>query len=93
MVYSRASIGGRTVSLVIKDEILRASRMTEEEMRAEIALLLFQRDKLTLGQAAGLAGISRLRFQQLAAARGIRVHYDVRDFEEDIETLKELGPA
>ncbi|MCS6831883.1 MAG: UPF0175 family protein, partial [bacterium] len=46
------------MSLVIPDEVLQAARMTEEEMKLELAVLLFQKEKLTLGQAAELAGMS-----------------------------------
>jgi predicted HTH domain antitoxin len=39
------------MSLVVPDEILIATCMTEAEMRQEIAVVLFQREKLTLAQA------------------------------------------
>jgi predicted HTH domain antitoxin len=35
--------------------------------------------------------MSRLEFQHLLASRRIPVHYDVADFEQDIETLREVG--
>jgi len=65
--------------------------MTPEELRQEIAVLLFQKDKLTLGQASQLAGINWLQFQHLLASRQIPIHYDVVEFEEDLKTLRELG--
>jgi predicted HTH domain antitoxin len=46
------------MSLVIPDEILQATGMSEAELRQEIAVLLFQKEKLTLGQASRLAGIN-----------------------------------
>jgi len=79
------------MSLIIPDNILQAARMTPEELRQEIAVLLFQKDKLTLGQASQLAGINRLQFQHLLASRQIPIHYDVVEFEEDLKTLRELG--
>lgn len=79
------------MDLIIPEGILQATRMSEEEFRQEIAILFFQKEKLTLGQAAHLAGMSRLQFQHLLASRKIPVHYDVAEFEEDLETLKELG--
>lgn len=74
------------MSLVIPDDILQAARMSEEELRREIAVLLFQQEKLTLGQASRLAEMNRLQFQHLLASRLIPVHYDVADFEEDLKT-------
>jgi predicted HTH domain antitoxin len=78
------------MSLVIPDEILQASRMSEAELRQEIAVLLFQKEKLTLGQASRLAEMGQVQFQHLLASRHIPVHYDVTEFEEDLKTLQEL---
>jgi predicted HTH domain antitoxin len=79
------------ISVVVPDEILTATRMTEAEMRQEIAVMLFQREKLTLAQASRFAGIHRVAFQHLLASRHIPVHYGVEDFEQDIQTLRETG--
>lgn len=79
------------MSIIIPDDILQATRMTEQELRQEIAIALFQKEKLTLGQASHLAAMNQLQFQHLLASRQIPVHYDVAEFEEDMKTLKELG--
>jgi predicted HTH domain antitoxin len=83
--------GKRIMSLTIPNEILTATRMTEAEMRQEIAVMLFQREKLTLGQASRFAGMHRVAFQHLLASRHIPLHYGVEDFEQDIENLREMG--
>jgi predicted HTH domain antitoxin len=83
---------GRTnVSLTIPDTLLQSARISETELRQEIAVLLFERDKLTLAQASRFADLSRLQFQHLLASRQIPIHYDVTDFEEDLHTLQRLG--
>jgi predicted HTH domain antitoxin len=74
------------MSIDISDEILSATRMTEAEMRQEIAVMLFQKEKLTLAQASRFAGMNRIAFQHL-----LPVHYDVEDFEQDIKNLREMG--
>lgn len=79
------------MSLVIPDDILRAANMSAVQLQQEIALLLFQQDKLTLGQASAFAGMSQLEFQQLLASRQIAVHYDVQEFIDDLDTLRKLG--
>ncbi len=79
------------MNIVVPDEILTITRMTEAEMRQEIAVMLFQKEKLTLAQASRFAGINRLAFQHLLASRQIPVHYDVEDFEQDIKNLQEMG--
>ena len=79
------------MSVVVSDEILTAAHMTEAEMLQEIAVMLFQQEKLTLAQASRFAGMHRVAFQHLLASRRISVHYEVADFEEDIQTLREMG--
>jgi len=79
------------MEIEISDDILQATGMSEEELRREIAVMLFQIEKLTLGQASKLAGMSQLQFQHLLASRRIPVHYDVAEFEEDLNTLQRLG--
>jgi predicted HTH domain antitoxin len=79
------------MSVVIPDEILLTTRMSEAELMQEIAVMLFQKEKLTLAQASRLAGMNRLQFQHLLASRQIPVHYDVAEFEADIKTLQEMG--
>ncbi len=79
------------MSVVVPDEILAATRMTEAEMRQEIAVMLFEKEKLTLAQASRFARMHRIAFQHLLASRHIPVHYDVADFEQDIQNLREMG--
>jgi predicted HTH domain antitoxin len=79
------------MSITITDEVLAATRMTETEMRQEIAILLFQKEKLTLAQASRFARMHRVAFQHLLASRQISVHYGVEDFEQDIQNLREMG--
>jgi predicted HTH domain antitoxin len=55
------------MSLVISDEILKASEMSE------------------------IVGMNQIKFQTLLANRGICIHYDVAEFQEDIKGLRERG--
>jgi predicted HTH domain antitoxin len=79
------------MSVVISDEVLQASRLSASELKVEIAVMLFQKEKLSLGQASRLADLDHLEFQHLLASRNVSVHYDVADFDEDLETLSQLG--
>ena len=79
------------MSVMISDEVLVAARMSEEELRQEIAVMLFARERVTLAQAARLAGQGVARFQHLLASRDITIHYGVPEFEADLQTLRELG--
>jgi predicted HTH domain antitoxin len=79
------------MSLVIPDDILKAANISAGELRQEIALLLFQQDKLTLGQASAFTGMSQLEFQRLLASHHIPIHYDSKEFADDLETLRRSG--
>ncbi|MBC6434329.1 UPF0175 family protein [Nostoc sp. HG1] len=77
------------MSLVISDDLVRASGLSEHELFMEIVLMLFRQDKISLGKASELMGMHRMQFQKLLADRGICVYYDVTEFQEDIKTLQE----
>jgi predicted HTH domain antitoxin len=79
------------MSVVISDEVLHTAHISGAELTQEIAVLLYQKDRLTLGQASRMAHVSQLQFQQLLASRDIPIHYDVAEFEADLQTLKDLG--
>lgn len=77
------------MTLTIPEEIVRSTRMSIPELSLEIAVLLFQKEKLSLGLASRLARMSQIQFQHLLASRKIQIHYDEQDFEDDLRTLKE----
>ncbi len=79
------------MSIVISDDILYATHMTETEFLQEIAILLYEKGKLSLGKASKLARIGRIQFQLLLASRQIPINYDIEDFEADLKTLRQMG--
>lgn len=80
-----------SLSITITEDVLHSARMSADELRREIAVLLFEREKLTLAQSSRFAEMSRFQFQHLLASRGVPVHYDIEEFEQDLETLHDLG--
>ena len=58
-----------------------------KEILLKVALILFQEEKLTLGQASKLAQIHQYEFQQELAKRAISVHYGDEDYERDLQTI------
>lgn len=79
------------MSLVISDDLVRASGFSENELFLEIVLLLFRQDKISLGKASELLGLHRMEFQKLLADRDICVHYDVAEFQDDLNTLQDTN--
>ena len=79
-----------SVTITIPDSVLTSARLSEHELKQEIALMLYQQSRLTLAQSRRLAGMSRPAFMQLLASRKISI-YDVAEFEEDLTTLQATG--
>lgn len=79
------------MSLVISDELVQASGLSEVELFQEVVLLLYQREKISLGKASRILGISQLDFQALLTSHNLYIHYDVNDLYEDVRNLQELG--
>ena len=66
-------------------------QITEADLRIELAITLFQQERVTLGTASQIAGMHQMEFQQLIGSRGICIHYDVAEFEEDLQNLRNRG--
>lgn len=79
------------ITLEIPDNIAQTTSLSEADWLREIAIALFQKELITLGRASRIAGMHQIEFQKLLASRGICVHYDVEDFEQDIQHLRDRG--
>jgi predicted HTH domain antitoxin len=66
-------------------------QLTEADLRTELAIALFQQHRITLGTASQLARLHQIEFQRLMASRGICIHYDVEDLEQDLASLRQDG--
>ena len=80
-----------TISIEIPREIVHATRMTPKELQRELAVYLFQQGKLSFGKAREMADMTVWAFQQFLGVRGVPVHYDVQEYEQDLAVLKECG--
>ena len=80
------------MSLVIPDAVVKATHLSETELLMELAVLMYQQDRLTLGQASNFAGVSQGAFQKVLGSRRIPVHYGLDDLERDVETVNQRRP-
>lgn len=80
----------QVVSIQVPREVLHATHMTPEELRIELALHLFQQGKLSFGKAREMSDMTVWVFQQLLGSRGIVVHYDAQEYEQDLATLRDI---
>ena len=71
----------------IPDQIIKQSGFSTEETLLKAALVLFEEEKLTLGQASRLVGLHQYEFQKELAARNFPVHYNEEDYLRDLQTI------
>lgn len=79
------------MSVVIPDHILQSTKMTEDELKLEIAIMLYQQEKISSGKVRAWTGLTVIEFQNELAKRGLYINYDVEDFQSDVKTLQLLG--
>jgi predicted HTH domain antitoxin len=75
------------ITLDLPDDI----QLTETDLRTELAIALFQQERITLGTASQIAGLHQIEFQRLIAGRGISIHYDIEELEQDLSSLRQEG--
>ena len=78
-------------TLEIPRGVLDAAQMSTRDLRRELALTLYAQQRLSLGKARELAGLSLWEFRHWLGLRRIEVHYDADDLRDDIATLRTLG--
>lgn len=71
----------------IPDEIINKPEYSLEAFMLDVAVMLYEQERISLAKAARWVGMNRLEFQQLLAARGVTIHYDL---EGDLKTLEYL---
>lgn len=77
------------MEIVIPDDVLISVKLPrkelERELKLELAVILYQREALSLGKAAKLAGITKREFLEELAKRGIPRHYTEKELKEDLK--------
>jgi predicted HTH domain antitoxin len=72
----------------LPDSVLAKTPLSEQRIKLLLAITLFREELLTLGQAAALADLPQLIFQQELAKRKIPMHYGIEELKQDIRHLK-----
>lgn len=76
--------------LHLPDEIILPLNLSEDELRLELAIALYAAKKISFGKARKLANTDWYTFRQVLNERNIPAHYDLEDFEQDLETLSQF---
>lgn len=75
------------MTLTIEELELEAIQMTLEDLKLEIAILLYAKGKLSMGKASRIANMNRILFQKELGKRKVPMNYDEKELERDLETL------
>ncbi|HIK13221.1 MAG TPA: UPF0175 family protein [Oscillatoriaceae cyanobacterium M33_DOE_052] len=79
------------IILNLPDSLSQTETFNQSDWLREIAIALFEQERISLSRASQVAGMGIIDFQKLLAARGICVHYDVEDLEQDVQHLRDRG--
>ncbi|NEP09744.1 MAG: UPF0175 family protein [Symploca sp. SIO1A3] len=79
------------MDVVIPKDIVAATKMSETQMKLEVAIMLYKQEKISSGRACQWLGINLIEFRRELGKRGLTINYDVKDFESDLNTLRSLG--
>ena len=78
------------MGLTIPDSIIAQTDMTPAELMLEFAVFLYQRQRLTLAQAARLASLDRIAFQQALAERKIPLNFGTEDLQQELDIIERV---
>lgn len=79
------------INLDIPDEVTQCPTFSRADWLREMAISLFEQERVTLGIASQIAGIHLMEFQRIIGSRGICAHYEVEEFADDIKNLRRRG--
>ncbi|MCX6935227.1 MAG: UPF0175 family protein [Verrucomicrobia bacterium] len=77
----------------LSDQALEGIELSPELAKLEMALGLYRDEKVSLGKAAQVAGLSVPAFLQEMGRRNIAIHYGMEELNQDLEMLRKLNPA
>ena len=72
--------------LEIPDSAVQEIPMSPAEILLEVSIWLYQRKRLSLGQARKMANLSVVAFQQELVKRDLHLNYDMEDLQNDLRT-------
>jgi predicted HTH domain antitoxin len=76
------------ITLDIPDQLIQEHSLNATDWMREMAIALFQKELITLSTASKIAGMHQMEFQALLSDREICIHYDLADYQADIESLR-----
>lgn len=79
-----------TSDLIVPKEFLDSAKMSEDEMRIDLAVHLYATRRLSMGKAKELAGLDLISFQGELKKRNVYLNITSDDVLHDVETLRRM---
>jgi predicted HTH domain antitoxin len=78
------------MTLTIPDDILGQIPISSTDLRVEIAVYLYEKQRLSIGKARKLAGLNLIQFQKELSKRNVFLHLDVTEIDKELQNLNQL---
>ncbi len=75
------------MALIISDDILSKAQISAEDLLTDLACYLYDKRRLSMGQARQLIGLDQMAFQKELAKRNIYIHYTKDNLDQDLKNL------
>lgn len=76
--------------LELDDNVIKSTGLSDQELRIELAVRLYEDGKITVGQGGRMTGLGHVKFQHELGKREIPWQFDIEDLHADLETLKSV---
>ncbi|WP_416864592.1 MAG: UPF0175 family protein [Imperialibacter sp.] len=75
------------MALIISDETLSKAKTSADELLIDVACYLYDKKRMSMGQARHLTSLDQMSFQKELAKRDINIHYSEEDLNSDLKNL------
>lgn len=75
------------MTIDIPDERMKAAKISANELLLDLAVYLYDKERLSIGQARKLVGLDLITFQKELAARNVFIKYDLNDLNTDVKNM------
>jgi len=78
------------MSFNIPNSVLKKAEITGSELLIEVSVYLYDKERLSFGQAKSLVQMNQLDFQKELAKRDVYIKYDSNDLNQDLNNLDDI---
>jgi len=79
-----------SIDFTVPSKVLASAKISADDLMLELAVYLYDKERLSMGQAKNLAQVDLPTFQRELAKRNVYIKYGVDDLQDDLNTLDNL---